>query len=262
MKYVTFFAVACACLILATCGSVLAGKATAPDEAKKSEEHYWFSILVDETRVGHAHIREETIKYKGRNVCHTVESGQMSLMPGRVVVTMTLQGEVWHELDGRLIKAKQTEETGNNLNPEQSEKKIESLEVKNGKLTAAKTVNGETQTKELDIPKGVKVYAREVPIKVVPFEPGKSHEYTVFSFDTMKLEKERYTGVERRKMEHGGKKIDALVFNYAVTDMPQMVMQLVVSPDRKLLHASAAPVEIRRTTKKEALKPLDAPVDK
>jgi len=218
-------------------------------EPKKAEEA-WYDVMRGNSVIARSHDRSEQIEYKGQPALHVIEEITLADEMGDKSFNQTVCSETWSTLDGRLLKLVYTEnmKTG---------KSTVTAEIAGAKLTAVKTTDGKTETKEIDIPEGTIVYGStgEWVIRLMGFNKGEKREFTVFSPSTMLLESESVTTVGVRKYMYGGQEIDAYVYQEVDSDNPGVTVELTMSQDFKLLQASGAGVKIVRIVKPAAAEP-------
>ena len=222
----------------------------------KNATDVWLEATLGGEKIGCFNAYDVEIPYQGRTVHYSAESSTMRAKRGDDVFSSTDETVSWYELDGRLIRSSRLEKDGDQTTTRH-------VEVKGDILTVTKTLNDKEEKTQVKIPKDVKVTAGAEgwTLKPLGFQPGKTHEFTVFSESTMKLEKETATAVGREKYQYEGKLVDAYVFTSTRTDMPGVKLRMLLAPDFLPLKGSIGPLEMQRVSREQAVRFAKAATD-
>ena len=256
MKRLILPIVIVSCVVAA---SVFAGPVKRKPVAKKKPTESWYKALIKGRPVGYVHYVVTYEEYEGRRIKRETAEAHMS--SGGPVKTIMRQ-DVRCELDGRLIKQKWLYEFEGM--PGAAQQTLEyTATVANGVLKATVTGRGVRKEKEIQLPKGVKVYpgVDECLLKRHGIGPGKVAEFHVFAFQTMQLEKATVKKVERVKHVHEGKKVDAFRAVIERTDRAGFDQIIIMTVSYEMLKTALGDMEFVLSNKKDALANVPPPIE-
>jgi hypothetical protein len=230
------------CLLLA----IRAGRE--PERRERVIDDAWFVAKFMGQPAGYIHSIIKKTTRDGRTVVYE----WTRIVRKTVVRGGELKGEetaqAWSTTDGELIRIVSTQANG----PQREDLAVER---EGNALKVVHRLNDTESRKTIEIPDGTKVSVGMQGWLLVKLGMGTGKKYAldVFSEVSKKLAVETTIVEGRRTVKHEEKDCDAFVVKSSVSDMPGITVEMLLTPDGKVLSIKALTFEFVRSTKEEAL---------